>query len=125
MIILNTSIFIEYLKGNQKTIEVVDEYSRSSTIGITYISVYELLKYSNKQKKVFSEFIESIKVVYPDKTSAPRSAEIYRKLKNSGNLLNENDILIAGIALRNDNKFITLDLDFNIINDSNITVLKI
>ncbi len=84
-----------------------------------------MLKYSNKQKKVFSEFIESIKVVYPDKTSAPRSAEIYRKLKNSGNLLNENDILIAGIALRNDNKFITLDLDFNIINDSNITVLKI
>ena len=63
--------------------------------------------------------------MYADHTSAARSAKIYRRLRNSGNLINENDILIAGIALNNDNKFITLDSDFTQINDSNIYVLSI
>ncbi len=125
MIILDTSIVIEYLKGNDKIIEVVDEYSRDSTTGITYISLYELLKYSNKEQNGLDELIETIKVVYPDETSASRSAEIYRKLKNLGNLINENDILIAGSALKNDNKFITLDSDFNKVGDTNIIVLEI
>lgn len=125
MIILDTSIVIEYLKGNDKIIEVVDEYSRDSTTGITYISLYELLKYSNNEQNGLDELIETIKVVYPDETSASRSAEIYRKLKNLGNLINENDILIAGSALKNDNKFITLDSDFNKVGDTNIIVLEI
>ena len=125
MIILDTGIVIEYLKGNDKIIEVVDEYSRDSTTGITYISLYELLKYSNKEQNGLDELIETIKVVYPDETSASRSAEIYRKLKNLGNLINENDILIAGSALKNDNKFITLDSDFNKVGDTNIIVLEI
>ena len=125
MIILDTSIVIEYLKGNDKIIEVVNKYSRDSTTGITYISLYELLKYSNKQKSAMNELIGTIKVVYPDETSASRSAEIFRKLKNSGNLINENDILIAGIALKNDNKFITLDSDFSMIKNTNIIVLEI
>jgi tRNA(fMet)-specific endonuclease VapC len=125
MIILDTSIVIEYLKGNDKIIEVVNKYSRDSTTGITYISLYELLKYSNKQKSALNELIGTIKVVYPDETSASRSAEIFRKLKNSGNLINENDILIAGIALKNDNKFITLDSDFSMIKNTNIIVLEI
>ena len=124
MIILDTSVVIEYLKGNYKIIKMVDKYSNESTIGITYISEYELLKYSDK-KLVIEDFIRNITVVYADHTSAARSAKIYRRLRNSGNLINENDILIAGIALKNDNKFITLDSDFNKVGDTNIIVLEI
>ena len=50
MIILDTKIVLEYLTGNQKTTEIVDDYSKASAIGIIYISQYELLKYSNKNK---------------------------------------------------------------------------
>ncbi|WP_375379271.1 PIN domain-containing protein [Ferroplasma sp.] len=64
-------------------------------------------------------------MLYPDRNSALRSAEIFKMLRSSGNLINENDILIAGIALQNNNKFITLDSDFSKINDSNINVLTI
>ncbi len=124
MIILDTSVVIEYLKGNQKIIEIVDEYSKKSAIGIAYISEYELLKYFDK-KLVIENFIRNITVVYPDHTSAARSAEIYRRLRNSGNLINEHDILIAGIALNNQNKFITLDSDLTQINDSNIYIVNI
>ncbi len=103
----------------------MDEYSGNHIIVIIYISEYELLKYSYKKNKLPGEFIENINIVYPDKNSASGSAEIFRILRNSGNLINENDILIAGISLQDNNKFITLDSDFNKINNSNIIVLKI
>ena len=125
MIIIDTNVVIEYLKGNEIIIQTVNEYSKNHGIGITYISEYELLKYSDKKNKVLEEFIENITVLYPDNTSAARSAEIFRKLRSSGDLINENDILIAGIALKNNNKFITLDSDFNKIMDEDIDILQI
>ena len=125
MIIIDTNVVIEYLKGNEIIIQTVNEYSKNHGIGITYISEYELLKYSDKKNKVLEEFIKNITVLYPDNTSAARSAEIFRKLRISGDLINENDILIAGIALKNNNKFITLDSDFNKIKDENIDILQI
>ncbi len=125
MIVIDTNVVIEYLKGNERIIQTVNEYSKNHGIGITYISEYELLKYSDKKNKVLEEFIENITVIYPDRASAARSAEIFRKLRSSGDLINENDILIAGIALKNNNKFITLDSDFNKIKDESIDVLQI
>jgi len=125
MIVIDTNVVIEYLKGNERIIQAVNEYSKNHGIGITYISEYELLKYSDKKNKVLEEFIENITVIYPDNTSAARSAEIFRKLRSSGDLINENDILIAGIALKNNNKFITLDSDFNKIKDEDIDILQI
>jgi predicted nucleic acid-binding protein len=125
MIVIDTNIVIEYLKGNERIIKTVNEYSKNSDIGITYISEYELLKYSDKTNKLLEELTKNITVLYPDKTSASRSAEIFRRLRSAGNLINENDILIAGIALGNNNKFITLDSDFNKINDMNISVLEL
>ena len=125
MIIIDTNVVIEYLKRNEIIIQTVNEYSKNHGIGITYISEYELLKYSDKKNKVLEEFIENITVLYPDNTSAARSAEIFRKLRSSGDLINENDILIAGIALKNNNKFITLDSDFNKIMDEDIDILQI
>ena len=125
MIVIDTNVVIEYLKGNEIIIQTVNEYSKNYSIGITYISEYELLKYSDKKNKVLEEFIKNITVLYPDNTSAARSAEIFIKLRSSGDLINENDILIAGIALKNNNKFITLDSDFNKIKDENIDILQI
>ena len=125
MIVIDTNVVIEYLKGNEIIIQTVNEYSKNHGIGITYISEYELLKYSDKKNKVLEEFIKNITVLYPDNTSAARSAEIFIKLRSSGDLINENDILIAGIALKNNNKFITLDSDFNKIKDENIDILQI
>ena len=125
MIIIDTNVVIEYLKGNEIIIQTVNEYSKNHGIGITYISEYELLKYSDKKNKVLEEFIENITVLYPDNTSAARSVEIFRKLRSSGDLINENDILIAGIALKNNNKFIILDSDFNKIRDEDIDILQI
>jgi len=125
MIVIDTNVVIEYLKGNERIIQTVNEYSKNHGIGITYISEYELLKYSDKKNKVLEEFIKNITVLYPDNTSAARSAEIFIKLRSSGDLINENDILIAGIALKNNNKFITLDSDFNKIKDENIDILQI
>ncbi len=125
MIVIDTNVVIEYLKGNEIIIQTVNEYSKNYGIGITYISEYELLKYSDKKNKVLEEFIKNITVLYPDNTSAARSAEIFIKLRSSGDLINENDILIAGIALKNNNKFITLDSDFNKIMDEDIDILQI
>ena len=125
MIVIDTNIVIEYLKGNEKIIKAVNEYSKNSDIGITYISKYELRKYSDKTNKLLEELIKNITVLYPDITSASRSAEIFRRLRSAGNLINENDILIAGTALLDNNKFITWDSDFNKINDINISVLEL
>jgi predicted nucleic acid-binding protein len=125
MIILDTSIVIEYLKGTDKIVEMIRAYSTEEGIGITYITEYELLKYSDKKTDILTEFLQNISVIYPNEDSASRSAQIFRKLRDSGNLINENDILIVGIASGNTNKLITLDSDFKKIDDESITVLEI
>lgn len=83
-----------------------------------------MLKHTNTLKKQLAEeFLSEITVCSFDSASARKAASIYEKLKETGKMINENDLLIAGISLANDELLFTPDQKFSRIDDVNIRIV--
>lgn len=124
LVCLDTSIIIDYLDGEKKIIELVDSYKLKEKISTTTITEYELLKHKNKIKRGLAEdVLDSIQIYTFNRASALEASKIFEKLRSLGKMINENDILIAGIAIANNELLITRDEKFNYINDERIFVI--
>lgn len=111
MIILDTSACIDYLNGNRALKKVISE--QENLIHLTSITVYEVSiglertrrKISEDRYKVlykiWMEFISSMEIFTLGFKEAEKAAEIYNTLESKGKLIDDNDILIAGIMLSN------------------------
>lgn len=120
MVCLDTSILIDYLNGNEGIIRIVKSYLEREKLSTTSITEYELLKHPDETKREEAqEFLLTIKVYNLDQEAAKKSSQIYRDLKMRGKPINENDILIAGIAMTNKESILTRDPDFKHIEESN------
>lgn len=81
-------------------------------IEISLITYYEvvgglLAKNALKQLKVFEDFVTENLVIPMTEDSAKISAELYSKLRQTGNTVDDIDLLIAGIAIDNDLTLVT------------------
>ena len=123
MACLDTNVIIEYMKGNKKIIDLVNSYALKEEISSTAITEYELWKYYDQRKIKQISILESIKMYSFDRPAAKKAAEIFNLLKEKGKLINENDMLIAAMALANRETLITSDKDFNEIGDDRILVI--
>lgn len=124
MTFLDTSVIIAFLAGDKKIVELIKKFANTESIKTTTITEYELLKHKNALKKHFAEeFLSEITVCPFDSVSARKAASIYEKLKETGKMINENDLLIAGISLSNDEVLLTRDQKFNRIDDVNIKII--
>lgn len=125
MVVLDTSIVIDYLEGKRTVVEAVDKYSKSSEVAITFITEYELLKYKGEKiGRTIGDIVSSFLVLHSDDSAAVLAALIYKNLKSGGKLINENDILLAGICLANNEMLLTGDSDFAKIGNKDIIVIK-
>lgn len=119
---LDTTAVIEYIRGNESVGKIVDKQP-DGTIAITAITRYELLKHHNMAKREAAKAaIDKFVLLDFSKGAAEHSAEIYMKLESDGTMINENDILIAGIALEENETLITTDKDFKRIDGLNVIV---
>jgi tRNA(fMet)-specific endonuclease VapC len=96
-----------FLRGN-KTVEAkVEEYlSYYPTINLSIVTYYEILsglkyKDANKQLGSFLKLCEAVTIFPVTKESSDHSADIYAALRQSGQIIDDIDILIAGICLEN------------------------
>jgi tRNA(fMet)-specific endonuclease VapC len=108
--LLDTKIISYYLKGIENLKEKIT--SNIDSISISIISYYEIvsgLQSIDAKKRIteFEKFCELIDVVNLDRASILASCQIYSSLKKSGNLIDDIDILIAGIALSNNLVMVT------------------
>jgi len=108
--LLDTNIISYYLKGfdslKKKLSENVD------LLAISIISYYEIVSglqsiNANKRITEFENFCELIDIINLDKASISASCKIYADLKKTGRLIDDIDILIAGIALSNNLVMVT------------------
>jgi tRNA(fMet)-specific endonuclease VapC len=60
-----------------------------------------------KQLTIFEEFVSENLVLPLTEESAKLSAEIYANLRKTGNIVDDIDLLIAGIAIENEMTLIT------------------
>ena len=124
MTFIDTSVIIDFLAGDEKIISLVKELAEKEEVKTTTITEYELLKHKTELKRQVAEkFLSAITVCPFDRASARKAALLFENLRKSGKMINENDLLIAGISLANDEVLLTRDQKFNNIDNINIRVV--
>ncbi|MFQ5628151.1 MAG: type II toxin-antitoxin system VapC family toxin [bacterium] len=123
-ILIDTNIYIEAMRGNE---EIVEKLRIVNTIGISAISVGELLagvKLQDKPEKYadqLKEFLDSPRVEFfpVTYTTTDFYSEIYVKLRKAGTPIPTNDMWIAATALEHGLFIYTLDKHFDRISGLN------
>jgi len=108
--LLDTNIISYYLKGIENLKEKIA--SNIDSLSISIISYYEIVSGlqsidANKRITEFEKFCKLIDIINLDKASILTSCKIYTFLEKSGQLIDDIDILIAGIALSNNLVMVT------------------
>lgn len=124
MTFIDTSVIIDFLAGDEKIVFLIKELAEKEEIKTTTITEYELLKHKTDLKKQIAEnFLSAITVCPFDRASARKAALLFEKLKMEGKMINENDLLIAGISQANDEILFTRDRKFANVNEENIRLV--
>lgn len=111
--LIDTDILSYYFKGDPVVVGHFEQYlTNYDLIEISIITYYEItsgLLYKNalKQLEIFQDFISENIVVPLTEESCKISSEIYSKLRVQGKLIDDIDLLIAGIAIENDMIIVT------------------
>jgi predicted nucleic acid-binding protein len=115
MILLDTDVCIELLRGNKYVIKKRE--NEGDTIGISFLTVGELFYGAFKSNKVehnliqVEKFLLSVKIVQSDYDIMKIFGEMKATLTKKNILLPDADILIAATSLSKCNKLITGNTD--------------
>ena len=108
--LLDTSALIDVFV-NRKSADEIRAFVRGKRFLLSSITIYELNKTKNLDQRI-TNFLKNCDIIDFDIDSAQLSAKIFKKLQENGHVINEMDILMAGIAINNDLMLVTKDQDF-------------
>ncbi len=111
--LVDTDILSYFLKG----VSIVRENFKHRLLNRRSISISSIIFYeiygglaaieAEKKMKYFLDFASNIDVLPATESSAKISGEIYSDLRKSGNVIDDIDLLIAGIAIDNNLVLVT------------------
>ena len=125
MVILDTSVIIDVSRKKKYALELIASYQEKEQIATTIITQYEMLRgtpepYINYITDLLNRFV----ILDFGTDALNETVKIYKKLKEKGTLINELDIMIAGIATTNNQTLITKDKDFQNLENNKIIILQ-
>jgi predicted nucleic acid-binding protein len=121
---LDTSVIIDFLAGDEKIVALIKELSGKEDLKTTTITEFELLKYKTKFGRNAAEKFLLAVTVYPfDRASARKAGTLYQKLAKTGKMINENDLLIAGTSMSNEDILLTRDQKFSNLDEATIKIV--
>jgi tRNA(fMet)-specific endonuclease VapC len=124
MVILDTSIMIDLSRKQKYAIDLVASYQEKEQIATTIITQYEMLRGTPEPFLPYiTNLLNRFIILDFGNDALVEAVKIYRTLKEKGTLINELDIIIAGIAAASDETLITKDTDFLTLKNNKITVL--
>ncbi len=103
MVLLDTDILSEFLRGNEKVVKNAEQFLKfNDAIKFSIITYYEILngllyKDAKNQLQRFNDFADLNKILPLTKSATRKAAEIHAELRRSG-LSANTDCPIAGIA---------------------------
>ena len=113
MVVFDSSIIIDELRQKKTVLDLVKSYSKKERIATTVISKFEILRGTTEKNVSLVTELLSHFVVYDFEDDAINEVvKVYKNLKEKGKMVNELDVLIAGIAAANNEMLITKDKDF-------------
>lgn len=117
MIVIDTSVAVDFLRGKERGLSVIEEHAKDS-IGFAAISLFELLNPLHERKlvvqaKAVKAFVRQLNLLPFDADAAEESAVVMGSLKRIGQQVSPLDVMIVGTAMANGAaKVISLDKDF-------------
>ena len=109
--VVDSSIFIDYLRAKNKEQTIFHKLPSQSEFFISPVTLYELYIGATSEKKWEDvvKLTEDIPVLGFTEQVAIRSAKIFHELKEANRLIEFRDIFIAATALTNDLPVLTLN----------------
>jgi len=111
--LLDTDIVSYYLRGNQQVRDHVahylEEYPSLNFSIITYYEILSGLRYRDAQQQMatFQRFVALNRMLPLTSQSVDIAADLYATLRAQGNIIEDVDLLIAGIALEHEYELVT------------------
>ena len=119
MAILETSIVIDLLKGNESAVKIYDELEqREMVLFVAAPTIMELWigalmsKWPEAEKEKINTFTRGVEVLPLDDRAARKAAEITHFLRKTGSQIQIQDVMIAAIAATACEAVVTRDSDF-------------
>ena len=111
--VVDTSIFIDFLRKKDKTKTQLYLISDNTQLFISSITLFELLMgaTSNEKLKDINLLLQGIPVLSFDQEIAFTAGEIFHKLKKENKLIEFRDIFIAATCLVNELPLKTLNIN--------------
>jgi tRNA(fMet)-specific endonuclease VapC len=125
MVILDTSVMVDVSRKKKYALDLIASYQEKERVSTTIITQYEMLRgapesYINYIADLLNRFV----ILDFGTDALDEMVKIYKTLKERGTLINELDIMIAGIAATSNQTLITKDKDFLNLESDKIIVLQ-
>lgn len=104
VVAVDTSVLIDFLRGNPPETELVSKLIKNGCGAITAISVFELqvgIPPRSRREEKLGQLSNYFEVLPLDRTAAVKAGLIERELRTRGQVIGVADVLIAGICLAN------------------------
>lgn len=121
MVVLDTNVIIDYLIGKEKIVKLVNTFP-GDELSMTFVNQYELLKYKNR--KTLKEAIENLRIYHSTDLSTDASAKAYQSLSSRGKMMSDNDLLMFGVCIANNEVMITQDKAFKDLGSESVIVIE-
>ncbi len=110
--VVDTNIFIEFLRKKDKTKTTLNHISKNSPLSISAVTLYELfMGATNDEKLKDVKLLTDDLLILPfDKFIAKKSGEIYQQLLKENKMIEFQDIFIAATCIINDMPLKTLNI---------------
>ena len=109
IVIADTDVVIDFFSGTEPASTAISDLIRRDKLALTSVTLFELYAgiIGKKRLAQIDDLVSVIPVFSLDKKEAETAAMIYNELKQTGNLIGNQDILIAGICIARDLPLIT------------------
>lgn len=103
IIVADSDVVIDYFNGINPSADVVAGLISGRLLGLTSVSVFELFAgiTGKKRLKAVELLLSQATVIPLDAKAAMAAARVYTELKKKGELIGNQDTLIAGICITN------------------------
>lgn len=113
-VIVDTSVLIDFLKGEDRVFNPVTRLLEKKRIAITGIIIAELLQgiKNPKEEQIIAEMLTGIKIIEADTALWIKAGRLSASLRRKGISLPLTDVVIAALAIEHSLSVFTLDNHF-------------
>ncbi len=112
MTYIDSDILIDFLNNKKEAIEIISRIKglrdAMATTSVNSFEIFCGISKLEKEKVVqVKEFLNNFRIDDFDFSASQKAAEIYRDLKSKGSMIDLGDIMIASIAIENEESLLT------------------